>query len=404
MPAFNTTDQSRDILRPGRIQLTIVCSLVLALSVSVFGAYRALTYASAPTAVPTGGAIQTGDIGDSAHAPDFLLTKAGGPQFQTSLTPIEELQVGQRVRADAPTDEVDRQFGDEVVPSEWRKLTLTAPKQDGTVADVVLLRPRWWIEQQKAEVDGRVLISVPECGIDGDATVHSIDPCPEVVSGPGRVITGTFRHRVSSGIELSVEGEERPIRCTGNHPFWSEDQGEFVRADALSVGSTLRNIPGLPQVVASRPLPGSTFVYNLEVHGTHVYHVGAQGILAHNSGDCTKKFYHGTDDLSAANIVEKGLDSDEMARINREFGEFRDDLGFHMTEVRDGVEGAESYALSQAGNRDRMAAIVEASWDDLKPFLRPRDDRPGEWFIPDDLFDLIPSGVFRLSPGSPFTP
>ena len=237
------------------------------------------------------------------------------------MTPIEALQVGQRVRADAPTDDVDRQFGDEVVPSEWQKLTLTAPKRDGTVADVVLLRPRWWIAQHQAEVDGQVFISVPECGINGNATVHSVDACPEIVSGPGRVITGTFRHRVSSGIALSVEGEEQPIRCTGNHPFWSEDRQGFVRADSLQPDERLRTPNGVTKVLSSIPLAAETPVYNLEVHGEHVYHVGAWGALVHNGGgslqilggSCAAAAQQTAEIIKAAN--RHGVDFDAGQRV-----------------------------------------------------------------------------------------
>ena len=289
----------------GQIRLTTLCAIVIALSVSALGAFKALTFKSSPivgNVSPAATMRQPEFHAETVHRPRYRLTGTSSPRFRTSLTPIEELQVGQRVRADAPTEDVDRQFGDEVVPSEWRKLTLTAPKRDGTVADVVLLRPRWWIEQQQAEVDGQVFISVPECGIDGDATVHSIGPCPEIVSGPGRFITGRFRHRVAGGIELSVEGESQPIRCTGNHPIWSEDRHDFVRADSLKPGETLRITGGLAAVVSSRPLTGDTFVYNIEVHRTHVYHVGNQGTVVHNAlPRCL---------VEEANAVKKALDAD----------------------------------------------------------------------------------------------
>ncbi len=200
----------------------------------------------------------------------------------TRLVAIEQLQVGQRVRADAPTDELDLQFGTEVVSEDWRKLTLLAPKRDGSTADVVLLRPLTWLNEQQAEVGGTVFISVPECGIDGNAQVLAIEPCPEILPGDGRVITGTFRHQVSASISLSIAGQQEPILCTGNHPFWSEDRHDFVRADSLKPNETLRTTSGSTTVTSLTHIPGSTAVYNLEIHGTHVYHVGSSGVLVHN--------------------------------------------------------------------------------------------------------------------------
>lgn len=135
---------------------------------------------------------------------------------QNRTCPIEQIQVGDRVLAESPTGEEDIAFGSEIIPSDWRKLTLRAPKRDGTVADVVLLRPLTWLKEQHGEVGGTVFISVPECGIDGNAEVLAIDPCPEIPSGAGRVVTGTFLHQARSTITLTIGGQSEPIECTGN--------------------------------------------------------------------------------------------------------------------------------------------------------------------------------------------
>jgi len=231
------------------------------------------------------GPLETAAVArESVATPDRVRSYASVTQF----IPVEQLLVGQRVRSDNPAAGVDLQFGADIIPSEWRKLTLRAPKRDGTVADVVLLRPLTWLNQQRGEVGGTVFISVPECGIDGNAEVLEIDPCPEILPGEGRVITGTFRHQVLASISLSIAGQAEPILCTGNHPFWSEDRQDFVRADSLQPNETLRTATGTTTVTSLSYIPGSTAVYNLEIHGTHVYHVGTSGVLVHNGdpGDC----------------------------------------------------------------------------------------------------------------------
>lgn len=187
-----------------------------------------------------------------------------------------------RVRADSPNGEFDDQFGTEVIPSEWRKLTLTSPKKNGTLSHITLLRPMEWIEREKAVVDGHVYITVPECGIDGNARVHSIEPCPEIPDGEGQVITGTFQHQAEGGVELTIEGEPEPIRCTGNHPFWSEDQREFARADSLHPGKSVDTSNGVTHVARIQYLNSAGTVLNIEVHGTHTYRVGLHGTLVHN--------------------------------------------------------------------------------------------------------------------------
>ncbi|MCA9038474.1 MAG: hypothetical protein KDA91_25285 [Planctomycetaceae bacterium] len=57
-------------------------------------------------------------------------TSASSP-VKTDLTPIEHIQVGERVLAESPTGDEDLQFGSDIIPPDWRKLTLEAPKREG---------------------------------------------------------------------------------------------------------------------------------------------------------------------------------------------------------------------------------------------------------------------------------
>ena len=281
-------------LNPFReMRLSSILTILACLSLCGFSVYRAMDgqpilMTSAVIASEANGIQQPGDaLSSKIFGPESpILTKAAPAYSTVRLTPIEELQVGDRVRADSPTSDLDLEFGPEVVSERWRKLSLLAPKRDGTTADVVLLRPLFWLNEQKAEVGGTVYISVPECGIDGHAKVLSIEPCPEIVPGEGRVITGTFRHQATSGISLSVTGQSDPIRCTGNHPVWSEMHEKFVRADSLQIGESLRTATGIAHVRDISLLPGLTPVFNLEIHGLHVYHVGTAGVLVHNGDPC----------------------------------------------------------------------------------------------------------------------
>lgn len=52
---------------------------------------------------------------------------------------------------------------------------------------------------------GEANISVPEFGIVENASVHQIEPRPEIMNGPGRVITGTFRHRVAGDDDFRTD-------------------------------------------------------------------------------------------------------------------------------------------------------------------------------------------------------
>jgi hypothetical protein len=209
------------------------------------------------------------------------------PQPKLEVVAISKMRVGDQVPADNPTGEKDNEFGDTVDPPSWRKLVLLAPKKDGSFADVELLRPLWWLEEQQAEVGGEVDINVPECGIEGHAKVLTIEPCPPTKLRSGlRVVTGVFKHRASKVLDVYVEGLDEPIGTTPNHPFWSEDRQSFVRADELKEGEHLRAFNGTPIVRRVVPLEDPEPVFNLEVQCDHVYHVAKNGVLVHNSGPC----------------------------------------------------------------------------------------------------------------------
>jgi hypothetical protein len=239
--------------------------------------------------------------GDAVQRPAAApLTPASLSQPTIEFVPIAQIEVGQRVPAENPVEEWDGSLGVEVDPVTWRKLTLSCPKRDGTSAQVVLLRPNWWLADQGAAVGRTVFISVPECGIDGNADILAIEPCPPIPAGPGEVVTGTFRHTSADVIDLHIAGLDEPIGVTANHRFWSEDRWDFVDAGQLVPGERLRGMAGTLAVQTITPRSARESVFNIEVHGTHTYCITSAGCLVHNApGDaaCEKilreaKAYH----------------------------------------------------------------------------------------------------------------
>lgn len=306
-------------------------ALVITMSLTAVAAYKA-----APSVE-----------GKFENTPALLPTLETSPEMaETVLTPIEHMEVGRRVLADSPNGEFDNQFGTQVVPSHWRKLVLTSPKNNGTVSHITLLRPLDWIETQKAEVDGEVYIRVPECGIDGNARIHSIQACPVIPEGNGQVVTGTFLHKADSGLELQISGESKPIRCTPNHPFWSEERQEFVRADELHIGEALLCRNGIATLIRATPIDQQTEVFNLEVHRTHVYRVSESGVLVHNGDPCplarrvvsrikeSPKLVRGAE--KAGKSVQKSIDrlTEELGRGNLNPGSGTKPIGKGISEAR----------------------------------------------------------------------
>ncbi|MCY2966216.1 MAG: polymorphic toxin-type HINT domain-containing protein, partial [Planctomycetota bacterium] len=127
-------------------------------------------------------------------------------------------------------------------------------------------------------------LDLPEIGAVGRAELVSLEPCPPIEPGQGRIVTGTFAHSSAEVIDIEITGVEEPIGCTANHPFWSEDRQDFVQAGTLRIGENLRSESGtLLQVTRITPRTGPPVeVFNLEVDAEHVYYVSAGGVLVHN--------------------------------------------------------------------------------------------------------------------------
>jgi len=195
---------------------------------------------------------------------------------------IVDMRTGHKVSAANPTGELDLSLGELIDPATWRNLVLVSHKGDHSRCDIELLRSLEWIAEHSAIVGGKVHISVPECGIDADADLLAIDPCPSIEPGEGRVVTGTFKHSSAHAVELRLAGVDDAIITTTNHLFWSEDRHEFVRADGLRNNEHLRGRDAAVRVASVTSLPGTREVYNLEVHLDHVFQVGSAGVLVHN--------------------------------------------------------------------------------------------------------------------------
>ncbi|MCA9040111.1 MAG: hypothetical protein KDA65_07190 [Planctomycetaceae bacterium] len=230
-----------------------------------------------------------------------------GKRFTKVKRPIADVYPGMRATAENPTDDIDLAFGTQVDSSSWKQVVLKAPKKKGSYADVWLLRPETWIASHNAVVGGKIQLSLPEVGVEGEAEVLRIEPCPEIQAGPGRVVTGRFVHHDAELVDLKIASESSSIGTTPNHPFWSEDQQAFVRADELEPGEQVRTLTGLSTVESLTKREGLHTVYNLEIQVDHVYHVGEGGVLVHNI--CAKRVRH------IKSLMAEGLSRDEIKAV-----------------------------------------------------------------------------------------
>jgi len=165
----------------------------------------------------------------------------------------------------------------------WVTVSVRMTKRDGTVVKAEFLRPREWVARHKILPGAALPIAITELEVEGNAIVTAISPCPQIATGEGRVVTGRFVTREAGNlVRLALENGTE-IRATDVHPVWSVDREEWVPAGELEPGELVDTIAGPVAVLSVERLESALDVYNIEVHGEHVFRVTADGVLVHNA-------------------------------------------------------------------------------------------------------------------------
>jgi hypothetical protein len=175
----------------------------------------------------------------------------------------------------------------EPVQDLWVKLSITVERTDGGVVDAELLRPRAWLNDHAIQVGQLLPLNIAGLQVAGYAHVTAIDPCPPIASGEGSVVTARFVSRqvdAIAGIEvLGADCRVKTIQGTTINPIWSLDRNDWVPLGELEAGEQLLAAEGVAIVLVVHHLRTAVPVYNIEVHGEHVYQVGELGLLVHNT-------------------------------------------------------------------------------------------------------------------------
>jgi hypothetical protein len=133
--------------------------------------------------------------------------------LQTSLhLPIEQIPLG----ACIPTKNPKPWEYDDSLPephqATWAKVSISMHRNDGGIVDAELLRPRWWIAQHNIVAGKHLPMNIEELQVHGSAIVTSIDECPEIAGGEGRVVTATFKTReVNTIVRAEIIGPDGTI-------------------------------------------------------------------------------------------------------------------------------------------------------------------------------------------------
>ena len=226
-----------------------------------------------------------------AHDLAFAYGEFNGRDFEatsvavseTLLFPIESVPLGSRVGTKNPTHEYDDEFGE---PSQdsWRLMSATIERHDGAVIDFEYLRPLSWLEARGITPGSSLNVALPELDLFAVGTVHRIEPCPPIADGEGSVVTGRIVTRQTAGLVRVEFTRGEPLTGTEVHPVWSLDRQDWVGLGDLQPLERVAAQDGETIVLSVTPLAELAPVFNLEIHGEHVYQVTTQGVLVHNAG------------------------------------------------------------------------------------------------------------------------
>jgi hypothetical protein len=201
----------------------------------------------------------------------------------TTTMAIEKVSLGSRVPDQNPCPEdYDDSLGD-VHPVTWKQVDFTLKRDDGALIEVELLRPEAWVEALALKVGSELSLTMSEFDVSGNAIVTGIHPCVEIDDGPGSVVTGRFVTRqVNNLLRITLENGT-VFTGTTTHPVWLADKKSWVTLEEIQPGDILDGVSGPLVVSQVVPEPVVSDVYNIEVHGHHVYRITDDGILVHNN-------------------------------------------------------------------------------------------------------------------------
>jgi len=256
--------------------------------VTALGDDTAPTGSHAPGSDPADGSFITAG-GNWQPVPDGTAGSSLATLPATRTLAIRDVPLGCRVLAGNPRPEEFDNTWPEPEQATWVTLGLALVKADGTPVKAEFLRPREWVERLGLSVGGLLPVGVSELDIDCEAIVTSITPCPKIAQGEGRVVTGRFVTRDAGNLVTVALENGTEIRATDVHPVWSVDREEWVPAGELEPGELVDTLASPVAVHAVDRLESALDVYNIEVHGEHVFRVTAEGVLVHNAGPA---FHH----------------------------------------------------------------------------------------------------------------
>jgi hypothetical protein len=199
-----------------------------------------------------------------------------------------------------------------ITPKTWKEVDLSySDTINGKEypAEIKLLRPITWLKERGIDKVGNIAIfSIPEFGVERvKAKVTDIQPIKldtskiNLLDQKSRPVIGTFKRYAQvvntyTFKDLST-GKISTINATPNHPFYVKNKNRFIPIEDIETTDELVSKKKTGKQVRLLCAKGKfdhcgkiynkdgqpVEVYNLEVYQDHVYFVGVDGVLVHNT-------------------------------------------------------------------------------------------------------------------------
>ena len=248
--------------------------------------------------------IETLEVGDRVmtYTPEERLTIPGAPKEAVdSYGEFDELY---KIELRLDHDECDESSMNQLSFDGVESSTNGVATATGLSTIVTLLRDKAWLIENRIRKGGTFAISMPEMGVEGEASIDSVSSF-QISKGQGQLVTATFHHSSGEVYDLYLKDCDEPIGVTANHPFWSVDRVGWVPAANVQFGETLMAIRAKTLVERHAKRNNFEDVYNIEIEGDHVYRVHKHGVLVHNAsagGDRIFELAEGPEACGCENI------------------------------------------------------------------------------------------------------
>jgi len=166
---------------------------------------------------------------------------------------------------------------------------------------------------------------------------------------------------------LGADGSIEVLEGTTVHPIWSLDRNEWVPLGEIEVGEQLASLSISANVLRLTVVNRPTAVYNIEVHGEHVYQVGELGLLVHNAynGDLGAAVARGMTVISGPTMADQAVEI--AARLGKPMTRQQIREIIHLAKDKMNIGAAEDLVLDLSGGMwdSRTGELIGKLWDAL---------------------------------------